>query len=67
VRVAGLLREGAHPGALDAVRRRIVVVQGLYAASVLLGVLDTYISIVLILLLQLSSAVPPRFGLLSRL
>lgn len=64
---SGLLAEAADPEHLRAIRRRIVVVQFLYAAAVALCPLSTYLSIGLIILLQLDSAVSPRIGLLRRL
>jgi uncharacterized membrane protein len=67
VRRAGVIKPDAPDGALAAIRRRILVVQALYAVSVAFGVIDTYISIALIILLQLNSAVAPRFGLMHRL
>ncbi|MGF6886978.1 putative membrane protein [Nocardia sp. GP40] len=64
---AGLLGEQSGPRDLRAIRRRIVAVQGLYAAAVALCPLSTYLSIAVIIALQLDSAVSPRIGLLNRL
>jgi uncharacterized membrane protein len=47
-------------------RRRIVVFQVLYACAAALCIVNTYLSIALIILLQLLSAVAPRIGPLSR-
>jgi uncharacterized membrane protein len=56
----GLLREDLEPGFVAALRRRIVVAQVLYAVAVLLSVVNTYVSVALIVLLQLNSAIAPR-------
>lgn len=65
-RRAGLLKAGAPKGALGAIRRRIVVVQGLYAVAVALCFVSPYLSIALIVLLQLASAVQPRIRPFNR-
>ncbi|MCP2342478.1 TMEM175 family protein [Actinomadura rupiterrae] len=63
---AGLLRDGTAPADVSAIRRRIAVVQGLYALSVVLCVVDTYVSIALIILLQFNSAISPPIRPLNR-
>ena len=65
-RHAGLLKEEVSVDIYSATERRIVFYQALYAFAVLLGVINTYISIVLLILLQLNSAIAPRIGLLDR-
>ncbi|GAB2512858.1 TMEM175 family protein [Nocardia heshunensis] len=59
-RRAGLLAESSEPGDVRAIRDRIVVVQVLYAVSVALCPVSTYLSIGLIIALQVNSAVSPR-------
>ncbi|MGW4246593.1 TMEM175 family protein [Nocardia sp. NPDC004722] len=63
---AGLLAESTEPGDLRAIRDRIVVVQVLYAVSVALCPLSTYLSIGLIIALQINSAVSPQIRPLNR-
>jgi uncharacterized membrane protein len=63
---AGLLREEATASVGHATERRIVVAQVLYALAVLLCVVSTYVSIALIVLLQLNSAIAPRIRPLDR-
>ncbi|MFD9128044.1 TMEM175 family protein [Kitasatospora sp. NPDC059571] len=65
---AGLIRAGEEgaPGMQAAAERRIVVAQALYAVAVLLGVISTYLSVGLIILLQLNSALAPRIRPLDR-
>ncbi len=63
---AGLVKPDA-PADLGAVaQRRIVVAQVLYAGSVLLGLVSTYLSVGLIVLLQLNSAIAPKIRPLNR-
>ena len=47
--------------------RRIVIAQSLYAFGALLCVINTYVSIGFIVLVQLNYAIAPRFGRLDRL
>ncbi len=61
----GLVKSGTPPAVSRAVRRRIVVYQALYALAVSLCVVSTYLSIGLLVLLQLNSAVAPRLRWLS--
>jgi uncharacterized membrane protein len=64
---AGLLKEEVTDEIRTATVRRIVSYQAFYAFAVLLCVISTYVSIVLLILLQLNSAFAPRFGRLDRL
>jgi hypothetical protein len=48
------------------VRRRIVVAQALYGFGALLCVVNTYLSIGFIVLMQLNFAIAPRIRFLSR-
>jgi uncharacterized membrane protein len=63
---AGLAKEDTTPEIRWAAERRIVVVQVLYAIAVLFCVVNTYLSITLIVLLQLNSAISPRIFPLDR-
>ena len=63
---AGLLAPDAEVANVDAVRRRIVVYQILYAVSMLFCLINTYISIGIIVALQLNSAIAPRIWPLDR-
>ncbi len=47
--------------------RRILIAQSLYAFGALLCIINTYVSIGFIVLVQLNYAIAPRFGLLERL
>jgi uncharacterized membrane protein len=47
--------------------RRIVIAQALYAFGALLCVINTYVSIAFIVLVQLNYVIAPRIGLLDRL
>src|ERR1700691_5257012 len=62
---AGLLRESVTHEQQCAVERRIVVAQGLYAFGACLCLINTYVSIVFIVLVQLNFAVAPRLPFLS--
>jgi uncharacterized membrane protein len=62
---AGLLRENVTHEQQCAVERRIVVAQGLYAFGACLCLINTYVSIVFIVLLQLNFALAPRLPFLS--
>jgi len=64
---AGLVREDTTVDMASAIRRRIVVAQALYAVGALLCVVNTYVSIAAIVLVQLNFAIAPRFRRLSRL
>jgi uncharacterized membrane protein len=63
---AGLLKDEVTAEIRSATERRIVFYQALYAVVVLLCVVNTYISIVLLILMQLNSAIAPRVGLLDQ-
>jgi uncharacterized membrane protein len=58
------------PEQTDAMRaateRRIVVVQGLYLVALSLSVFSTYLSIAVLVLLQLNSAIAPQIWPLNR-
>ena len=49
-----------------ATERRIMYYQAFYAFAVLFCVINTYVSIVLLVLMQLNSAIAPRIGRLYR-
>ena len=63
---AGLFKSNVSPGVDQAVRRRILVAQALYALGALLCLFSTYWSIGFIALVQLNYAVAPKFSPLSR-
>lgn len=60
------MKEGATTEVGKAIERRILVAQALYALGASLCVVNTYVSIAFIVLVQLNFAVAPRMGLLSR-
>jgi uncharacterized membrane protein len=62
-----LVKEEAPPGIDAAVRRRIVVAQALYVFGMLLCVVNNYLSIAFIVLVQLNYVVAPRIGFLRHL
>jgi uncharacterized membrane protein len=62
----GLLKDEVTAEIRSATERRIVFYQALYAVAVLLCVVNTYLSIVLLILMQLNSAIAPRVGWLDR-
>jgi TMEM175 potassium channel family protein len=64
---AQLVKEEATDAARAALERRIVVAQILYAIAILFSIFNTYVSIAIIVLLQLSSAIAGRFSPLNRL
>lgn len=63
---AGLLKDEVAEDMSRATRRRIVVFQLLYAVGFLLSFVSTYLAIAFIFLLQLDSAIAPRFWRLWR-
>jgi uncharacterized membrane protein len=65
-RRAGLIKKQTTPEMVAAVERRIVVAQTLYALAMVLCVVDTYVTIAVLVLLQLVSAVAPRVFPLDR-
>jgi uncharacterized membrane protein len=66
VRKANLIKEEAPPGIDVAVRGRIIIAQALYAVGALLCLVNTYVSIGFIVLVQLNYVFAPRLGLLRR-
>jgi uncharacterized membrane protein len=63
---AGLLAPEATDDVIAASERRIVVYQLLYAGAILLCVVNTYLAITVLVLLQLNSVIVPRIGPLNR-
>jgi uncharacterized membrane protein len=63
---AGLLKEGITLDVGKAVERRIVAGQALYAFGAALCVVNTYVSIGFIVLVQLNFAIAPRIRFLNR-
>jgi len=53
--------------AVRVIRRRVLIAQALYAIATALCVFNTYVSIALIVLIQLNYAVAPRIPILHRL
>jgi uncharacterized membrane protein len=64
---AGLVKNDTSAEARKAVERRILGAQALYALGALLCVINTYLSIAFIVLVQLNFAVAPRIRWLSRI
>lgn len=64
---ASLLNDGASKAVTNALLRRILIAQALYAAGALLCVISTYLSIAAIFLVQLNYVIAPRIRLLYRL
>jgi uncharacterized membrane protein len=64
---AKLIREDAPPQLSDAVRKRIIIAQSLYAIGAIVGLLNVTLGIALIILIQLNYAIAPRLPILSRL
>lgn len=64
---AGLLKDETTEELRSATERRIVIAQALYAFGALLCVVNTYASIVFIVLVQLNYVIAPRIRLLYRL
>ncbi|MFZ0031201.1 MAG: TMEM175 family protein [Candidatus Cybelea sp.] len=65
-RKANLIKEEAPVGIDVAVRGRIIIAQALYAVGALLCLVNTYVSIGFIVLVQLNYVFAPRLGLLRR-
>src|SRR5512132_326731 len=63
---AGLIREETTRDMRAALERRIVVYQCLYALAALTCLINTYLSIGLLVALQLKSVFAPRIGILDR-
>jgi uncharacterized membrane protein len=66
-KAAGLLKDDTTPEMSDAVERRIIVAQSLYAAGAALCIINTYASIAAIVLIQLNYAIAPRIRALYRI
>ena len=66
-RHAQLLKDEVTEEIFAANQRHIVIAQSLYAFGALLCVINTYLSIGFIVLVQLNFAIAPRFGRLDRL
>ncbi len=64
---AGLVKDETPVEMRSAVVRRILIAQSLYAFGALLCVVNTYVSIAVIVLVQLNYVIAPRIGLLYRL
>jgi uncharacterized membrane protein len=64
---AGLVKEDTPAATCKAVARRILGAQALYAVGAALCVVNTYVSIGVIVLVQLNFAVAPRIRWLSRI
>jgi uncharacterized membrane protein len=63
---AGLMSEGTTPEMRAALRRRIVVYQCLYALAALTCLINTYLAIGLLIVLQLNAVIAPRISILDR-
>ena len=63
---SGLIRSETPPEVTQAIHRRIWVAQALYAAGASLCLVNTYVSIAVIVLIQLNFAFGPQIGWLSR-
>ena len=57
----GVVKDEMPKGVPAAIKRRIVIGQGLYALGALLCIFSTYLSIAFIILVQLNYAIGPRF------
>jgi len=66
VRKANLLKEGTAEEIFVLARGRIFIAQGLYAIAMLFCFIDNYISIALIVLIQLNFVFAPPLGILRR-
>jgi uncharacterized membrane protein len=64
---AGLVKEEVTPDMAAAAERRIVIAQSLYAIGAALSIINTYVSITVIVLLQLNYAIAPRIRPLDQL
>jgi uncharacterized membrane protein len=64
---AGLMKDEITVEMRSALERRIVIAQALYAFGALLCIINTYVSIAFIVLVQLNYVIAPRIGLLDRL
>jgi uncharacterized membrane protein len=66
-RHAQLMKDEVTTEIFSANQRRILIAQSLYAFGALLCIINTYVSIGFIVLVQLNYAIAPRFGRLDRL
>ena len=66
-RHAQLMKDEVTTEIFSANQRRILIAQSLYAFGTLLCIINTYVSIGFIVLVQLNYAIAPRFGRLDRL
>ncbi len=64
---SGLVKDDTTVETGSALERRIVIAQALYAFGALLCFINTYVSIAVIVLVQLNYVIAPRIGLLDRL
>jgi uncharacterized membrane protein len=64
---AGVVRDGVPSEFHQAIRRRIIGSQSLYAFGAMLCVINTYASIAFIVLVQLNFAIAPRIKWLSKI
>jgi uncharacterized membrane protein len=64
---ANLLKDEATDEVRSATTNRIIIAQALYAFGALLCILNTYVSIGFIVLVQLNYAIAPRIGVLDRI
>lgn len=63
---ARLLNDETNNAMSSAIERRIIIYQALYAFGLVLCAINTYVSIIWIVLLQLNSAIAPRIRLLDQ-
>jgi uncharacterized membrane protein len=66
-RQKNLIKPELPPAFVGAVHRRILIAQLLYAAGALLCLIDTYVSIAFIIVVQLIYALAPRFWILYKI
>ena len=64
---ADLLKDEANTEVRSATENRIIIAQALYAFGALLCILNTYVSIGFIVLVQLNYVIAPRMGWLDRI
>lgn len=64
---SGLMKDEITAEIYAANERRIVIAQSLYAFGTLLCIINTYVSIAFIVLVQLNYAIAPKIGWLNRL
>lgn len=66
-KASGLLTDDTTPEMSDAMERRIIIAQSLYAVGAALCIINTYVSIAAIVLVQLNYVIAPRFRPLYRI